>query len=148
MRLEFVDPFEGLNRLREGLDQLFEESFGVPARAPAAVYGRWAPRMDIHESAEAITVTAELPGMTRDDINIELTADSLSISGERKRAALPAEHRLHRAERAHGPFARSFSIGVAVDPEKASAKLTDGVLTLDIPKAPQAVRRAIEVSPE
>jgi len=145
MRYDYTDPFDGLSRLREGLDRLLEDTIGTVARVPTTAPGRWAPRMDISESADAFTITAELPGLSRDDIDIELTGDSLSISGERKRAPRVAGEQLHRAERPHGPFSRSFSIGVPVDTEGASAKLTDGVLTLEIPKAAEAAHRDIRI---
>jgi len=107
--------------------------------------------MDICERPDAITITAELPGLSKNKIDIELTADSLSISGERRRGPLSAGEQLHRAERPHGPFSRSFSLrisdspGVPVDTEGASAQFTDGVLTLDIPKAAEARRRDIPI---
>ncbi|MFQ5809180.1 MAG: Hsp20/alpha crystallin family protein, partial [Armatimonadota bacterium] len=145
MRREYTDPLEGLNRLRDGLDRLLEDVVGPAARVPAMVQGRWAPRLDICESPDGITITMELPGMSKDDVEIELTSDSLSISGERKREPLAAGEQVHRAERPHGPFSRAFSIGVPVDTERTSAKLSDGVLTLEIPKAPEARRRDIPI---
>jgi HSP20 family protein len=145
MRYDYTDPFEGLSRLREGLDRLLEDTIGTGARAPTTVQGRWSPRMDISESADAVTITAELPGMSKGDIEIELTGDSLSISGERKPAPQAGAEQLHRAERPHGPFSRSFSIGVPVNTEGATAKLADGVLTLEIPKAPEAKRRDVPI---
>ncbi|MGD8237269.1 MAG: Hsp20/alpha crystallin family protein [Armatimonadota bacterium] len=148
MRREYTDSFEGLSRLRDGLDRLLADVVGPAARVPEMVQGRWAPRLDICERPADITLTVELPGMSKDDVEIELTGDSLSISGERKREPLAAGEQVHRAERPHGPFSRAFSIGVPVDTERTAARLRDGVLTLEIPKAPEAHRRdiAIDVS--
>ena len=145
MRRDWTDSLDGLSRLRDGLDRLLEDTIGPGARLPATVQGRWPPRMDILERPDAIVITAELPGMSRDDIDVELTGDSLSISGERKREPLAEGEQLHRGERPHGPFSRAFSIGVAVDAERASAKLRDGILTLEIPKAAEARRRDIPI---
>ena len=145
MRRDYAEQFEGLSRLREGLDRLLEDTVGAAARVPAIVQGRWSPRLDIYERPDGFTITAEMPGLSRDEIEIELTADSLSISGERTREPLADGEQLHRAERPYGAFSRSFSIGVPVDTEQASAKLTDGILTLEIPKTREAQRRDIRI---
>ena len=145
MRRDYSDPLEGLSQLREGLDRLLEDTLGPGARTATAAQGRWSPRMDIREHPDRITITAELPGLEKQGIDIQLVGDSLSISGERRREPPAPDERLHRAERPHGPFSRSFSIGIPLDTERASAKLRDGVLTLEIPKAPEARRRDIPI---
>lgn len=135
------DALDTLDRLRSEVETLFDA-----ADRPGGDRTRgWTPRVDIYETPDAILVEADLPGMRREDVNIELSKDSLTISGERRLEKAAEGESRHGVERAHGPFSRSFSIGTAIDPENASASLRDGVLTLTIPKAAEARPRVVDI---
>jgi HSP20 family protein len=104
----------------------------------------WAPAVDLCETAEAFIVTAELPGLGREQINIQVNDGRLTLQGRRD-ARVPCEQ-YHQVERGHGEFARTFALPAAVDVEKIAADLRDGVLTITLPKAPEKATRRVDVS--
>jgi HSP20 family protein len=104
----------------------------------------WAPAVDLCETADAFIVTAELPGLGRDQINIQVNEGRLTLQGRRD-ARVPCEQ-YHQVERGHGEFARTFSLPSGVDVEGISADLRDGVLTVTLPKSPEKAARRVDVS--
>jgi HSP20 family protein len=126
------------------LDGLLNDLFrpaADPAPAPLAL------RVDVRETPEAYTLHAELPGVKRDDIQVEIDGDEVSIVAEVKREAEPAEgERWLRRERAAGKAARRFVLPSEVDQGTAVAKFADGVLMLTLPKKAPAASRRIAVS--
>jgi HSP20 family protein len=104
----------------------------------------WAPAVDLCETADAFIVTAELPGISRDQVHIEVHDGRLTIHGRRD-ARVPCEQ-YHQVERGHGEFARSFALPQTVDAERISADLRDGVLTISVPKSPERGPRRVDVS--
>ena len=105
----------------------------------------WAPPIDVHETAAAYVITAEVPGVRRDDIQIHVSNGMLQLSGVRRENSVPCEQ-YHRVERGHGAFSRSFQLPLPVDNDHVIADLRDGVLTVVCPKAPDGAARRIEVS--
>ena len=134
--------FDDLDRMRRQMDRLFEGLAGWPFREPTAgVF----PLTNVTEDKDNYYVRAELPGMAADEIDISMTGDALSISGERK---IPAEEegaKYHRREREAGKFSRMISLPGHIDTEKAEASCTDGVLTVVVPKTAAAKPRQISV---
>jgi HSP20 family protein len=112
-------------------------------RASTAPQG-WAPAVDLCETGDAFIVTAELPGLAREQVRIEVQDGRLSIHGRRD-ARVPCEQ-YHQVERGHGEFARTFSLPPTVDPEKISADLRNGVLTIIVPKVPEKGPRRVDVT--
>lgn len=108
----------------------------------------WIPAMDIVENEDAFVATADLPGLTKDDIDISLEDGALSISGERKIQHTEGDGNkgFRRLERSYGAFHRSFTLPQGVDVEKVEAKFADGVLSLTLPKAETARSRKISIS--
>jgi HSP20 family protein len=104
----------------------------------------WAPPVDLCETAEAFIVTAELPGLTRDQVRIEVKDGRLTLQGRRD-ARVPCEQ-YHQVERGHGEFARTFDLPSMVDVERIAADLHDGVLTITLPKSPEKGPRRVDVS--
>jgi HSP20 family protein len=106
--------------------------------------GSWMPVVDIYEGNEAFTLKAELPGFSKDDVQVEIKDNVLTLQGERKRDTAAGEAQYHRVERAYGVFRRSFRLPALVEAGKAVATLKDGVLELRLPKAegakPQLIR--------
>jgi HSP20 family protein len=107
----------------------------------------WAPAIDVYETASAYVVTAELPGVSRDQIDLVLEEFQLTIQGRRadNHAAGRRIVHFHQVERGHGTFVRAFEFAEKIDVEKVTADLIDGVLTVTLTKVPPAPARRIDV---
>lgn len=141
MELTRWEPFASLH---SQFSDLFEESFGRPWGNPALT--KWYPAVDILESNESYLIRAELPGMNKEDFNLEVKDGMLTLTGERK-AVKPADGlKYRRTERVDGKFARSFSLPETVKQEGIQATYRDGILEIHVPKAEKAKPRQIEVS--
>jgi HSP20 family protein len=127
-------------RIRRILDQTFT-GLGLPS--PLSEATGWAPPVDIEERDDAYVFQAELPGVEREDVNIELVGNELQISGEIKERE--REGILRKRTRKVGQFEYRVVLPDQVDAERVDAKLNDGVLTVHVPKANRAQRRRIEV---
>jgi HSP20 family protein len=135
------DPFRDLSVLQDKINRIFNET----TRPAEGSTRTWAPVVDIIETEGDLIVRAEIPGMKREDIDIEITSESLTIKGERKFDEQNKEGYL-RVERPYGPFQRSFSIGVPVDAEKVKAAYQDGILEVVIPKSEAVKPKKIPVA--
>lgn len=102
------------------------------------------PRVNLYDTGASLLLTAEVPGLTTKDVQIHLENDVLTVSGERK-VQVPEGYKAHRRERGAASFTRAFNLPVKVDSEKVTATLKDGVLSLDMPKAPAAQPRQISI---
>jgi HSP20 family protein len=135
---------------RDRLDRMFNQAFG-DFLTPTGVGSedvstrRWLPAVDIRESDEALTLMAELPGLSREDVNITVENHVLTISGERKFEKDTKEENYHRIERAYGSFARSFTLPSNVKADQVQATFKDGVLTVSLPKVEEAKPRKIAI---
>jgi len=138
----FGVPFEDLNRVRSQMERIFD-AFGEksPGRSGAGVY----PAINITEDAAAFYVSAELPGVRSEDLDLNVTANQLSLAGERKISEEDADARYHRREREAGRFSRAIALPGDIDPENVRARLVDGVLTVTIAKTEKAKPRQIAV---
>jgi HSP20 family protein len=141
------EPFEGLNLVQSRISELFEETFGRPRLTHAAVDGGlWYPPVDILESKEAYLIRAELPGMKKEDFNVELKEGTLTLSGERKVEEPANGVEYHRVERQAGKFSRSFFLPQTVKHDAIKATYRDGILEVYVPKAEEAKPKQITVS--
>jgi HSP20 family protein len=138
-------PFESLNQVQSRINHLFDESAG--RSWPNAAAGRvWYPAVDILESKEAYLIRAELPGMNKEDFNLELKDGTLTLTGERK-STKPAEGVEYRSvERVNGKFVRSFTLPETVKHDGIQATYKDGILEIHVPKAEEAKPRQIEIT--
>jgi HSP20 family protein len=127
------DPIRDLLAIQQRLDRL--------APGPSG----WKPAVDLHETADDYIVTAELPGVPRDAIEINFHDGRLTLSGYRQPRVCACEQ-FHRVERSHGSFSRTFQLPVPVDAEAIRADLRDGVLTVTCPKDPDAAARRIHIT--
>ncbi len=127
------DPIRDLLAIQQRLDRF--------APGPAG----WTPPVDVRETADAYVVTAELPGLKREDLDIQIDNDQLTISGVRREREMTCEQ-FHRVERGHGSFSRTFHLPIAVDAERIAADLREGVLTVICPKSGDAAARRIRIS--
>ncbi len=140
MELVSWEPLGQFNKLHSRLSELFEDSFNQ-----AQVGGRWTPPMDILEAKEAYIIRAELPGMKKEDINVELNDGTLTLSGERKPEQLVEGVDYRTVERVNGKFVRSVILPKTVNHDGIRASYTDGVLEIHVPKAEEAKPRQITV---
>lgn len=116
------DPLQDLVALHERMNRL------AGLDAPG-----WVPPVDIYETADRYAITAELPGLSRDDFQIHIQDGKLTLRGQRPTEPACCEQ-YHRVERGHGPFSRTFVLPLPVDADAVSAELSDGVLTILVPK--------------
>lgn len=135
------DPFRDLSVLQDRINRVFNEISQDEAQTSERT---WAPVVDIIENDNELIVRAELPGVKREDIDVEVTSDSLTIRGER---VFPSDEKNNylRIERPYGKFQRQFSIGVAVQPDKVKASYRDGILEITVPKAEEVKPKKIEI---
>jgi HSP20 family protein len=138
------EPFRDMMTLREAMDRLFEESFVSPRRrewlAPAEALA-----LDVYETDDSLVVKTSIPGVKPEDVDINIKGNVLSISGESKEEEEVKEENYLRRERRYGSFSRTLALPEGVDADKAEADFEDGVLTLTIPKAPEAKPKTITV---
>lgn len=141
------DPLGEMVSLRSAMDRLFEDSFVSPVGWRTLGSGEAiTPPLDVHETADDIVVTASLPGMKAEDVEITMTGQSLTLRGEfRADEKVERDQYLYR-ERRFGTFHRSLQLPVRVQGESAQATFTDGVLTLRIPKAEEVKPRQIRIN--
>lgn len=128
------DPFHELSRLQEQM-----------ARRPVSGRPTFRPAVDIHEDAETITLTAEVPGMPADAIHVHIDDGILTLSGERKLAKREDDEGYHRIERSYGSFTRSFSLPDNIDAGNIDASRNDGLLTIKLLKRTKAEPKRIAV---
>lgn len=134
-----LDPFKELEDLRRRMNDLMERAFGT---LPTTALG-WEPPVDIEETDDAFVVEAELPGVKRQDIDVELVDNQLTIRGEskeRERVGI-----LRRRTRRTGQFDYRVTLPGEFDPDKVEAQLEDGVLRVNVPKTASAQRRRIAI---
>ena len=135
--------FDRLTNMRDELDRVFESSFGSFFR-PLGSLNRWNPAVDVYQDNDQYMVYAELPGMQKEEIEISLNGDTLTIGGERKHEGNPDQG--FRSERYFGKFQRSLTLPVPVNWEKVNATYKDGILRVVLPKAEEAKPKQIPVS--
>lgn len=138
------DPFADMATLRDQVNRLFEQNISRFTNEPASME-MWAPRVDILESEEALTLRAELPGISPEDLDIQITGDTLTLKGERKAQRTEKGQQFIRVERTYGAFQRSFSLGVPVKQQEVKAQYRDGILDITLPKAEEARPKQIKV---
>jgi HSP20 family protein len=138
------EPLRELGTLQTEMNRLFNTVFDGPAPSGATMR-RWMPPMDLVESDDHFVLRADLPGMSEDDVNIELEDSTLTISGERKSEHEAKNEGFYRVERATGAFSRSLTLPKGVDPESVTARFDRGVLEVRIPKPAERKPRRISI---
>ena len=146
MELVRWEPFDGLNRIQSRINDLFEETFGRPRATSNSPAGVWFPPVDILESKDSYLIRAELPGMKKEDFNLELHDGTLTLSGERKFEEPANGVEYHRVERVSGKFSRSFYLPQTVKSDGIKATYRDGILEIHVPKAEEAKPKQIAIS--
>lgn len=136
-------PWRELDEVSNRLAQLFDDS--SLRRGEGSL---WSPPVSVSETKDELIFSAELPGLTREQVSIDVENDVLTISGEKteERTEGEEERSYHLWERSYGSFRRSFTLPRAVKAEDAKASFNNGVLEVRLPKAPEAKGRKIEIS--
>jgi HSP20 family protein len=139
------DPFSDLVTLREKMNRLFEETFTGRGEKKDLVSGTWSPSVDIYETENALVLSAEVPGMKEDEIEIKIEDNTLILQGERKFEKETKEENYHRIERSYGSFYRSFTLPNSIDQDKIQAVHENGVLKITMPKKPELKPKKVKV---
>jgi HSP20 family protein len=137
------DPWRDLARVQDEMSRLFEDRF--PAMRPSGESVGWTPACDVFEDEEGVALRFELAGVEPKDVDIRFENGVLTLKGERKLEKEEKRENYHRVELAYGTFTRSFSLPGTIDAEKIKAESKNGVLTVHLPKKPEAKPRAIQV---
>jgi HSP20 family protein len=141
------NPYGELVTLRDAMGRLFEDSFVSPLTWRQLDGEMLNPAMDVHQTGDEIIVTASLPGLKAEDVDITITGQTLAIRGEFKaNDKVERDQYLYR-ERRYGTFHRQVELPVRVQGDATTATFEDGVLTLRIPKAEEVKPRQIKVKP-
>lgn len=146
MTLVRWDPFRELAQVQQHVNRAFADAFG---RNDEGLFnaGTWVPPVDIYQDGDnELVLSAELPDMSREDIDITVDNGTLTIKGEKKLPAAVKEDQYRRIERRYGAFSRSFSLPPTVDATKVAAEYRNGVLTVKMPLREEARPRQIRVN--
>ena len=140
----FMDLRSEMNRL---FDEFFEGPFGLsPFSGESSFMGDFAPRLDISETDKDVVISAELPGLEPDDINLSLERNALTIRGEKRAEKEEQDKRYYRVERSYGSFHRSIPLPDEVDQDKIDATFKRGVLKVKLPKTQVAHQKSKHIS--
>jgi HSP20 family protein len=148
LRRDDENPFA---LLRREMDSLYDTFFNGGDLEPfESVFRGFSPKIDVTENDKEITISAELPGIDEKDIEVALQNDMLTIKGEKKEEKEEKGNDYYRKERSYGSFSRAVQIPGDVETEKVEAKFTKGVLTITLPRSPQAVaeKKKVEIKSE
>jgi HSP20 family protein len=140
-------PLGNLQSFQHEMNRMFDEFFrGGNGETAGSGLGSWTPAVDIHETDDGFVIKAELPGVSKDDVSIDVHQNTLTLRGQRKHEAEVVNERYHRVERAYGTFQRSFVLPAIVDQDKVQATYKDGVLELHLPKSEAAKPKRIAIN--
>ena len=143
--VRWSDPFREFAQLQDRINRAFTDAYGRSDEG-LMTSGSWVPPVDIYQNGDhEVVLKAELPDMTREDIDITVDNGTLTIKGEKKMSNDVKEENFHRIERRYGSFSRSFSLPQTVDTGKVAAEYRNGVLTVRLPLREEAKPRSIKV---
>jgi HSP20 family protein len=137
----FGSPFGLMRELTEEMDRAFRGA------GPGTQVEPWAPAVDVRQCDGDLVVTAELPGLKKEEVRVELTDDALIIEGERKREHKEDHEGFHRWERSYGKFYRAIPLPEGAKTDQAKAELTDGVLKVSVP-VPESKKKIRQIPVE
>ncbi|MBE9522959.1 MAG: Hsp20/alpha crystallin family protein [Proteobacteria bacterium] len=143
-------PFKEFTDLKREMDSLFDEFFGrrtLPSRRakPSRASGVYFPPVDVYEKTDEIVIKVGIPGVKKEDLEVTLLENTLTVKGQRSKDAEVREGDYYYLEQHYGSFSRSITFPVELDPEGMKASYKDGVLEIIIPKSKKEKRREIEV---
>jgi HSP20 family protein len=144
MALVRWDPARELDSLQSDMNRLFDGFFGSRP-GNSSRYSRWIPAMDLVESDEHLVLRADLPGLSEEDVEIEIKDSVLTVSGERKSEHEDKGEGFHRVERAYGHFSRTLTLPDGIDADAVTAAFDKGVLEVRIPKPAQRQPTRVQI---
>lgn len=145
MSIVRYDPFRDLRTLQEEVNRLFTGNVARSFDEEGIARGAWSPSVDIYENKDHIVLEAELPGMKREDFDLSVENNVITLRGERHFEKKDESDNYHRVERAYGSFTRSFTLPNTVTAEGATAEYSNGVLRVTLPKREETRARRIEI---
>ena len=148
MTITRYDPFRDLRNLQEEVNRLFTGNLARTFDDEGIARGSWSPNVDIYENKDQIVLEAELPGMKREDFDLSIENNVVTLRGERHFEKKDDADNYHRVERAYGSFTRSFTLPNTVTADGATADYSHGVLRVTIPKREETKARRIEIKAE
>ena len=145
-------PFRMLERFADEMDRVFDDfGFGRGRLSPRLGFGwprplisrteGWLPDVDMLQRNNELVIRADLPGLSKDDVKVDVTEDAVTIQGERKREHEEEKGGVYRSERSYGSFSRMIALPEGAITDQAKASFKDGVLEITMPAPPEAVRR-------
>ena len=141
------NPWNEFVSLRERMNRMFEDSLFRPERHEDGVgLGAWSPAVDMFEKDDKFVIKAELPGLDKKDVNVDLQNGVLTLKGERKHESEVKEENFYRREMSYGKFMRSFRLPADVDADKIRAEFQNGLLTVEVPKPEEHKPKQIKVN--
>jgi len=146
MPMDKWDPFQEFLKLRNIFNELFERSFREHTLGEEVGPDFWMPPVDIYDDQDHVSIKMEIPGVVRDDIDIEFSGGKLVIKGERLPTYGKGQAEYHRIERQHGPFRRVIDLPIPVETEKISARYDQGVLSIVLPIRSDAKVKKIPIN--
>jgi HSP20 family protein len=136
-----------LQSFQHEMNRMFNEFFqGGNGKEADSGLRTWTPSVDIYETDDALVIKAELPGVSKDDVSIDVHQNTLTLRGQRMHEAEVKDEQYHRVERSYGSFQRSFTLPSTIDYEKVQATFKDGVLELHLPRLESAKPRQIAIN--
>ena len=142
------EPFRDLRTLQEEVNRLFSTNLTRGFGEEGIGRGAWNPSVDIYENKDQIVLEAELPGMNRDDFELSVENNVITLRGERQFEKKEESDNYHRVERSYGSFTRSFTLPQSVSADGATAEYRNGVLRVTLPKREETKARRIKISEE
>ena len=139
------EPARELQSIQQEMNRLFGTFFDNPQAGTGAVARRWVPAMDLVEEGDRFVLRADLPGVSPDDVHVELDDDVLTISGERSSEHEERREGYRRIERSSGSFSRSLTLPEGIEPDSIDAHFENGVLELRVPKPEQRKPRRVAI---
>jgi HSP20 family protein len=144
MALVRWDPLREMDSLQADVNRMFDRFFSARSGNGSAA-GRWIPAMDLAETDDHLVLRADLPGMTEDDVEIEIQDGVLTVSGERKSEHEEKGEGFHRVERSFGRFSRSLTLPQGTDAGQVDAKFDHGVLEVPVPKPAESKPTRVQI---
>jgi HSP20 family protein len=148
MSITRYDPFRDLRTLQDEVNRLFSSNLSRSFGDEGIARGAWAPTVDIYENKDQIVLEAELPGMNREDFELSIENNVLTLRGERRFEKKDESDNYHRVERAYGSFTRSFTLPQTVSSENVTAEYKNGVLRVVLQKREEVKARRIQIAGE
>jgi HSP20 family protein len=145
MAIQRYDPNSLLQRFQSEIDQMFGRGWSSQGEFPSLSSEQWVPDVDVEETEDTYHISADVPGMKPEDINVTFENGVLTLQGERKSEHSTDDHRARRVERHYGAFVRRFSLPDAANADDIDARVEHGVLRLTIKKKAESKPRKIEV---